>query len=271
MRLSNGERADDPSGRVRSQTPTQAPNADSNFQDVRGSLLKTRADLENLLSSLDPTQQQRLEMVPVRFLEWTMQRVQHLSWAIAKTDRHSPPLETVSLSARLLVEALWILRWIGQDERRAKEYALAGYRDMSEVGQVCIVQSKDKLPALAEKAIENQRAIEADAAKQGAALEKIGKWPVGSDLLRKKLQGDKVAGFENSDRRDWDTVYAVSVYLHPSPVFVMASAEVSRPENVLSIADCAARIASDIAAHLLALYGTDSPGAASGSADASKQ
>ncbi len=59
-----------------------------------------------------------------------------------------------------------------------------------------------------------------------------------------------MADFEAIDRRDWDTIFELSTYLHATPVFVVGGAEVSTAEMVTSIADSAARIATDIASHL---------------------
>src|SRR5260370_19430496 len=169
-------------------------------------------------------------------------------------DSKTAPIETASLLARLLVEALWILRWIGANEKRAREFALAGFRDMADIGQICIVQTKNKVPEFAGEAIESQRGIAEAAARHGASLDKIPKWPVGSDLIARKLKHDGVAGFEIEDRRDWGPVYALSVDLHPTPIFVMAADLVSRAANAKSMVDCGARIAKDIASHLRALF-----------------
>jgi hypothetical protein len=225
----------------------------ASFKEIFDSLEATEFDLTSLRSSLDAERRQKLEAVPFRFLEWTITRVQHLKRIVRAPDGQPPPIETASLLTRLLVEALWILRWIGANEKRAREFALAGFRDMADIGQICIVQTKNKVPELAGEAIESQRGIAEAAARHGASLDKIPKWPVGSDLIERKLKHDGVAGFEIEDRRDWDTVYALSVYLHPAPIFVMAADLVSGV-GAKSMADCGARIAKDIASHLRDLF-----------------
>jgi hypothetical protein len=110
---------------------------------------------------------------------------------VSETDRRTPPLAFVSLYARLLLEALWTLRWIGNRNDRARKFALCRFRQMADALQASIVQAKAKLPGLAEAAIENRRAIEQDAARYGVKLDAIERWPIGSYPLEKKLKGDK--------------------------------------------------------------------------------
>ena len=92
------------------------------FASTVVALRETLADLGNLHASVNDERRARLEGVPYRFLEWTMVRVQSLHWVISASGGEMATVEAAALSARLLLEALWILRWIDSQEDRAKEF-----------------------------------------------------------------------------------------------------------------------------------------------------
>ena len=216
---------------------------------VFADLAQAKGALRRLRSSLSDEQKAWLEVVPFRFLDWTLHRVEHLERLFGEAAR-TPWPEAAALSARLLLEALWTLRWIGREPSRAREFALAGFRDQADTNQTSIVQFSGKDSELKEESIQLQKGLAEAATKFGVDLKTMERWPNGSDLLKKKLAG--IVGRE--DRRDWDTVYALSFLLHPTPYFVMSNDHVSAFENVVAISGCAARIAQDLAAHLSDLY-----------------
>lgn len=155
-------------------------------RSVIRSLEETQERLRTLITSLAPEEQTRLERVPLGFLEWTEIRVHHLHFLLTAGAEADVAIESVSLSARLLLEALWTLRWIGSSSDRAREFLAAGWGDMSDSGEVFIRKAKSAgADEIAAGAIENQRGIEADARLHGLDAKLLRSFPVGVDFMEK--------------------------------------------------------------------------------------
>ncbi len=219
-----------------------------------GNLALAQRELRDVKSCLSDRQRDWLEKVPFRFLEWTLRRLENLERRFSEAVR-TPCPETAALSARLFLEAVWTLRWIGSDPSRAREFVLAGFREQADINQTSIIQFAEKDADLKEDSIRQRKRLIEAVANSGLDLKTLERWPIASDLLRKKLGGIT----DREDKQDWNVVYDLSFLLHPTPFFVIADERVSTLEQVIASTDCAARIAQDIAAHLRDLYGKEAP------------
>jgi hypothetical protein len=214
-------------------------------------LAKAKSELLSVRSSLTENQQAALESVPFRFLEWTIRRLGHLERIFGEAPT-SPCPEAAALYARLLLETLGTLRWISRSPERAREFARAGFADMAEVNQRSIEQLAAKDTELKDGAITVQRGLAQAAAAHRIDLKRAERWPIGSDLLERKLRADGL--ISEDDKLDWASVYSLSVFLHPTPYFVIADEKISTFEQVFASCECAARIALDITALLAEIY-----------------